>query len=46
MPEVTRRAPVCEENEAHNQYRHEEIILSDHDALLLQFPITEVSMAL
>jgi hypothetical protein len=35
-----------EEDEAQHQHRHEEIILSDHDALLLLFPFTEYSLPL
>jgi len=46
MPEVVRSSPVREENEAQHENRHEKIILSDHDALLLLFPLTENRMAL
>jgi hypothetical protein len=46
MPEVMRSSPMREENEAHHEHRHEEIILSDHDALLLLFPVTKDSVPL
>jgi hypothetical protein len=44
MPEVVRSSPMREENEAQHENRHEEIILSDHDALLLLFPLTKDSV--
>jgi len=31
-----------EENETQHEHRHEKIILSDHDALLLLSPLTKV----
>jgi hypothetical protein len=37
MPKMMRASPMCEENEAQHEQRHEEIILSDHDGLLLLF---------
>jgi hypothetical protein len=46
MPEVIRSSPMREENEAQHEHRHEEIILSDHDALLLLFPLTNNTMPL
>jgi hypothetical protein len=46
MPEMMRSSPMREENEAQHKNRHEEIILSDHDALLLLFPLTNPSMFL
>jgi hypothetical protein len=46
MPEMMRSSPMREENEAQHENRHEEIILSDHDALLLLFPLTNPSMLL
>ena len=39
MPEVVRSSPMREENEAQHENRHEKKILSDHDALLLLFPL-------
>ena len=45
MPEVVRSSPMREENEAQHEHRHEEIILSDHDALLLLFLLTKTSDA-
>jgi hypothetical protein len=44
MPKVMRSSPVCEENENHHENRHEKKVLSDHDALLLLFPLTKSSM--
>jgi hypothetical protein len=46
MPEVVRSSPMCEENQAQHENRHEKIILSDHDALLLLFPLTKHSVPL
>ena len=37
MPEVMRSSPMCEENQAQSENRHEEKVLSDHDPLLLLF---------
>jgi len=46
MPEVVRSSPVREEDQAQHENRHEKIILSDHDALLLLFPLSKNSMSL
>jgi hypothetical protein len=46
MPQVVCSSPVRKENEAHHENKHEEVILSDHDALLLLFPLTNTSMPL
>jgi hypothetical protein len=46
MPEVMRSSPMREENEAQHEHRHEEKILSDHDALLLLLPLTKDSVPL
>jgi hypothetical protein len=46
MPEVMRSSPMREENEAQHEHRHEEKILSDHDALLLLFRLTKNTMPL
>jgi hypothetical protein len=34
MPEVVSASPMCEQEETQHQYRHENVVLSDHDALL------------
>jgi len=39
MPELMHSSPMREENEDQHENRHEKIILSDHDALLLLFPL-------
>jgi hypothetical protein len=46
MPEVVRSSPVRKENQAQHENRHEKIILSDHDALLLLFPLTKTNVPL
>jgi hypothetical protein len=46
MPEVVRSSPVGEENQAQHENRHEKIILSDHDALLLLFSVSKSRMSL
>jgi len=46
MPEVVCASPMREENEAQYEHRHEEKVLSDHDALLLLFPLSKNSMSL
>ena len=46
MPEVIRSSPVREENEAQHEHHHEEIVLSDHDALLLLSSITNRCLSL
>src|SRR5579863_10270082 len=46
MPEVVRSYAVHEEDEAQHEHRHEEIILSDHDALLLLVPLPRNSVPL
>ena len=46
MPEVMRSSPMREENEAQHENRHEKIILSDHDALLLLFPLIKINLPL
>jgi hypothetical protein len=46
MPEVVRSPPVRKENQAQHENRHEKIILSDHDALLLLFSLCKNSMPL
>jgi hypothetical protein len=45
-PEVMCASPMREENEAQHKHRHEKIILPDHDALLLLFPLNKNSMPL
>jgi hypothetical protein len=46
MPKVVHAAPVCKEKQAQHENRHEKIVLSDHDALLLLFPLTKDTMPL
>ena len=46
MPEVVKASPVREDNQAQDEQRHEHEVLSDHDALLLLFLLTEISLAL
>lgn len=41
VPEVMSASPMNHEQEADHEQRHEEIILSDHDALLLLTSISE-----
>jgi hypothetical protein len=45
-PEVMRSSPMCEENQAQSENRHEEKVLADHDPLLLLFLLTKVRMPL
>jgi hypothetical protein len=45
MPEMVRPSQMRKENQAHRKQRHEKIILSDHDALLLLSPIANKRMA-
>ena len=45
MPDMVRSAPVREENEAHHYNQHKEMVLSDHDALLLLIPLPNNSVA-
>jgi hypothetical protein len=45
-PEVMRSSPMREENEAQHEHRHEEKVLSDHDALLLLFLLAKIRMPL
>jgi hypothetical protein len=46
MPEVVCASAMREENETQHEHRHEKIIFSEHDALLLLFPLTKNSMPL
>jgi hypothetical protein len=44
LPEVVGASPMREENEAQHEQDHKEIILSDHDVLLLLLALTDTSI--
>jgi len=46
MPEVVRPCPVHEDKKNHQEHCHEKIVLLNHDALLLLFPLPNNKMTL